>query len=76
MESSKPTLNYPNEHIFTEYGSLDDSNSTIARAQFLLLRHGESNFNSFAKIVRQNLAEEGGDKLTQFKKEVIEFSDV
>ena len=51
-------LKFPNEKIFEVYGSLDEPNSVISKSQFLLIRHGISNYNAYASQFRKQTLEE------------------
>lgn len=57
-EDNKNVCQPPNQHIFKNYGSLDDANSKLSRSQFLLITHGVSTYNTFAEKFRKKLEKE------------------
>lgn len=48
-------LKWPNTEFFNLYGSLEDNDSKIAKSQYLMIRHGLSKYNAYAKVYRKEL---------------------
>ena len=68
-------MKYPNEKFFEEYGLFSDSKSQLSQSQFVFIRHGESEFNKFAKDVRKEIQAKGMDENERLPKEREHFSD-
>ena len=77
LQLERPFLNSPNEAIFEEYGSLTDPDSVISKSQYLLLRHGISDFNIAHKKIKQEIQNKYPDDPEQrVKEEIKEFSNL
>ena len=48
-------LSYPNEKMFEMYGTFEDDKSILSQSEYILIRHGISEYNLFAKNKREEI---------------------
>jgi len=62
-------------NIFTEYGSLEDPNSTLSKCQFLLVRHALTVFNKEQSEKKAELKASSLTDAEKLQEEIKAFSD-